>query len=140
MKLSSSIFILSIIVIFVSKSSSNTGKFFLSTKEINYFVSYKDTCSGRWQIIDKLNIKSTFNWQILPKSNVFITEFRTNLVAKGFWYGFSFSFSPDKPVCIIKKKCTSSKKKYIAIFRQPTLFMHFVGEKMIQKYFGIFII
>ncbi|CAF4392925.1 unnamed protein product, partial [Adineta steineri] len=54
-------------------------------------------CSGRWQIIDNLNIKITFNWQIFPQTNRLITEFRTNLVEKGFWYGFSILSSPTKP-------------------------------------------
>jgi hypothetical protein len=44
----------------------------------------------------------TLDWQIVPTTNLFATEFRTNLVTKGFWYGFSFSSSPDKPVRIIK--------------------------------------
>ncbi len=78
--------------------------------------SNKDKCSGRWQTIDKLNIKATLDWQILPKTDIFVTEFRTNLVTKGFWYGFSFSSSPDEPVGVIKKICTfEQKKQYLGI-------------------------
>ncbi|CAF1182417.1 unnamed protein product [Rotaria sordida] len=57
----------------------------------------KDKCSGRWQVIDNLNIKLTLDWQILSEINLVVIEFRTNLVVKGFWYGFGFSSSPDKP-------------------------------------------
>ncbi|UJR30268.1 hypothetical protein I4U23_017806 [Adineta vaga] len=57
-----------------------------------------DNCSGRWQIIDKLNIKITLDWQIFPKTNKFITEFRTNLVDEGFWYGFGLSSSSSNEI------------------------------------------
>jgi len=86
---------------------------FLFSNKIIYFSIFlnEDKCSGRWKTIDKLNIKITLDWQILPKTNIFVTEFRTNLVAKGFWYGFSFSSSPDKPVCIIKRFVYSKKQR-----------------------------
>ncbi|CAF4170116.1 unnamed protein product [Rotaria sp. Silwood2] len=81
MKPSSSIFILFVIASVISNSISNTDK-----------------CSGRWQVNDKLNIKFTLDWQILPEINLAVIEFRTNLVAKGFWYAFGFSSSLDKQI------------------------------------------
>ncbi|CAF0819650.1 unnamed protein product [Adineta ricciae] len=58
-------------------------------------VSFDDNCSGRWQLVDKLNIKITFDWQIYSETNKFITEFRANHVKEGFWYGFGFSSSSN---------------------------------------------
>ncbi|CAF3445813.1 unnamed protein product [Rotaria sp. Silwood1] len=60
-------------------------------------ISNPDTCSGRWQVIDNINIKFTLDWQIHPETNQAVIEFRTNLVAQGFWYAFGFSASLDEP-------------------------------------------
>lgn len=58
-----------------------------------------DKCSGRWQTIDQLNIKLTLDWQTDPKTNLTVIEFRTNVVTKGFWYGFGISSSLNETVC-----------------------------------------
>lgn len=50
-----------------------------------------DTCRGRWQFRDALDVKVTFDWEINQENQEITIEFRTNIIAKGFWHGFTVS-------------------------------------------------
>lgn len=89
----SSTLLLSLLIFanFLPWSLVKAGKIFISPIESTGFSL--DQCSNRWQMMDKLNTKVTFDWQILPEQNLLVTEFRTNQLAKEYWYGFRLSSS-----------------------------------------------
>ena len=57
------------------------------------FLTSVTVSSGRWQLVDRLNVRVTLDWQIDLLTQQIVTEFRTSLVAKGFWHGFGLFWS-----------------------------------------------
>lgn len=98
MKSSSLLLSLLIFANFLPWSLAKGGKSFISLIKSSSGFSL-DQCSSRWQMIDKLSTKVTFDWEIVLQRNLLVTEFRTNHVAKGYWYGFRLS-SSHQSVCL----------------------------------------
>ena len=85
-------------LIFIILNLSNVISFPLKTTSSRDLLD--EHCSDRWQLIDELNLRITFDWQIKRSNDEILIEFRSNLLAKGFWHGFAISSSPsNQSVC-----------------------------------------